>query len=121
MSKIELQKTTWREIDLPEIEHYIKNSNRVFPCCPMPKLKELKKSLERWAKDNGVSFDDELYKYFRAQVGTVISSYEIILREHKRVARLKKVMDTVLKLTDDNILKKFIIDDVLARCGLNLL
>ena len=113
-------KTTCREVDLPEIEQYVKNPNRIFPRCPMPKLEELKKSLEHWANEVGISFDEELYRYFRARVGEVLSSYEIILRERKRAARLREIMDTALELTTDNTQKKFIINDILARCGLNL-
>ncbi len=109
-----------RAKELPEIEKYVQRPNRIFPRCPIPKPKELQRNIQRLALLEGASFEESLYRYLRARVGEVLSSYEILLREHKRVMKLRESMKVLLSLIDDEEYKEWVAYDIQMRCGINL-
>lgn len=105
--------------ELPEIEEYIKKPSRIFPHAPLPKKGELEKNLKHWAEEDGISYDEEACRHIRSRIGEILSSYENILREYKRVIRLKECMNVAVNLADEDM-QKFLKDDIFGRCGINL-
>jgi hypothetical protein len=108
---------------LPNIEKYVRRPNRIFPRCSTVRhedLPELQKSIEKLALLQNIPFETALYNGLRGGVGEVLKSYEVLLRERKRVMKLQKNMQAVFGLITDEKCKEWIAYDIQGRCGINL-
>lgn len=93
--------------------------NRIFARYPIPNKEELRRSTERFSKETGNSFKEDLDFYIKGRIGDIVDSTEIILREKQRIEKARKVIGIAVNLITEgaspqvkDISKKYY-DDIL--------